>query len=163
MTADQRPCHQPATTGADARWMNVVLWLAAVYNVAWGGLVVLFPLAPFAWAGMTAPRYPEIWQCVGMMVGVYGVGYAIAAFNPVRHWAIILVGLLGKLLGPLGFVYAASQGKLPWIVGWTILTNDLIWWGPFVVILWRIRQAFLESNRLTKFCLENVVTKRSLK
>ncbi|MBN2433004.1 MAG: alkyl hydroperoxide reductase [Acidobacteria bacterium] len=126
--------------------MNVTLWLAALYNVAWGGLVVLFPLAPFAWAGMAAPRYPEIWQCVGMIVGVYGVGYAIAAFDPARHWAIILVGFIGKVFGPIGFLIAFLRGDLPWVAGWTILTNDLLWWWPFAVILWRIRQVSLESN-----------------
>jgi hypothetical protein len=117
------------------RWMSVVLWAAAVYNVAWGAAVVLFPAQWFRWAAMPAPNYPELWQCIGMMVGVYGVGYAIAAANPVRHWPIVLVGLLGKIFGPIGFFHAAWQGALPWRAGWVIVTNDLIWWLPFVALL----------------------------
>ena len=39
------------------------------------------------------PRYPQIWQCVGMIVGVYGVGYLVAASDPLRHWPIVLVGM----------------------------------------------------------------------
>ncbi len=27
-------------------------------------------------------EHPEIWQCVGMIVGVYGIGYLIAAVDP---------------------------------------------------------------------------------
>jgi peroxiredoxin len=116
-------------------WMTWTLRAAALYNLAWGALVVFFPLEPFRWLGMEPPLYPEIWQCLGMVVGVYGVGYALAAGNPYRHWPIVFVGLLGKILGPLGFYQAAVSGRLPWAAGWTILTNDLVWWLPFGLIL----------------------------
>ena len=114
-------------------------WLraAAVYNLVWGAWVVLFPGHYFTLVGMEPPRYVELWQCVGMIVGVYGVGYAVAARDPLRHWPIVLVGLLGKILGPIGFVQAIVNGSLPWAFGWTLLTNDLLWWAPFSWILWR--------------------------
>jgi hypothetical protein len=115
--------------------MGAVLAAAAVYNLAWGALVVLFPSSLFRWAGMAPPNYPAIWQCLGMVVGVYGVGYAIAAANPVRHWPIVLVGLLGKLGGPAGFLYYATRGDLPWIAGWLCVADDLVWWIPFAAIV----------------------------
>ena len=115
--------------------MTVVLWAAGVYNLAWGAWVVLFPLAYFSWASMPPPNYPQIWQCVGMIVGVYGVGYIIAAGDPVRHWPIVLVGFLGKLFGPIGFLQLAWRGDWPWRMGWTNVTNDLIWLVPFALIL----------------------------
>lgn len=115
--------------------MRRVLWAAAVYNVAWGAAVVLFPLAPFRWMGVPPPNYPALWQCVGMVVGVYGVGYACAATDPARHWPIVLVGFLGKLLGPVGFLFAATHGALPWAFGWVNVTNDLLWLVPFALIL----------------------------
>ncbi len=55
-------------------WMARVLWAAAVYNLVWGALVILLPAQTLAWAGMGSAAYPAIWQCVGMLVGVYGVG-----------------------------------------------------------------------------------------
>lgn len=115
--------------------MKWVLIAAALYNIAWGMAVVLFPHALFVWASLPSPTYPSFVQCIGMIVGVYGVGYAIAATSPARHWPIVLVGLLGKVFGPIGFVATASLGELPWIVGWLILFNDLIWWLPFAAIL----------------------------
>jgi hypothetical protein len=118
-------------------WMTWVLRAAAVYNIVWGVFVILFPLAIFDLAGLERPNYPEIWQCVGMIVGVYGVGYWVAARDPLTHWPIVLVGLLGKIFGPIGFLNAAAQGRFPWAFGWTILTNDLIWWAPFAIILLR--------------------------
>ncbi|MGH8103196.1 MAG: alkyl hydroperoxide reductase [bacterium] len=119
------------------RWMRGMLWAAAIYNFAWGAFIVLFPNAPFKWAGMPPPNYPQIWQCLGMMVGAYGVGYAIAATNPIRWWPLVFVGLIGKIFGPIGFAYYAWRGDLPWAAGWTIVTNDLIWWVPFTLILLR--------------------------
>ena len=115
--------------------MRRVLLAAAVYNLAWGAWAILFPNAMFHFAGMTPPNYPQLWQCLGMIVGVYGVGYAIAAFDPARHWPIVFVGLLGKVLGPLGMLDALVRGALPWKFALTCATNDLIWWLPFALIL----------------------------
>ncbi len=116
-------------------WMKLALLAAAAYNILWGTAVVIFPQVPFDWAGMEPPRYIELWQCIGMIVGVYGIGYAVAAFDPVRHWPIVLVGLLGKIFGPIGFALSLVRGTLPAVAGWTIVTNDLIWWVPFMLIL----------------------------
>lgn len=121
---------------AAPRWMSQVLWAAAIYNLAWGAWAIFFPMAIFRWADFDPlPAYPELWQCIGMIVGVYGIGYAIAASDPFRHWPIVLVGLLGKVCGPLGFFQAVWQSRFPAKMGWTILTNDLIWWIPFTLIL----------------------------
>jgi hypothetical protein len=129
--------------------MGWVLLLAAAYNIVWGAIVVLAPAWTFRVLGVDLDAMDPaavalllpIWQCVGMIVGVYGIGYAAAARAPLVHWPIVLVGLLGKLLGPIGFVDAVFIREVfPVSFGWTILTNDLIWWVPFALILfaaWR--------------------------
>ena len=119
-----------------AAWMKGWLLAASAYNLVFGAWAVLFPSALFTWAGMDAPNYPELWQCIGMIVGVYGIGYAIAAFDPYRHWPIVLVGFLGKVFGPIGFAQALWQGSLPLKFGAILLSNDLVWWIPFTLILW---------------------------
>lgn len=115
--------------------MKPVLLAAGAYNLLWGLLTIAMPSLLFDVVGMEPPRYPELWQCIGMIVGVYGIGYAIAALDPLRHWPIVLVGLLGKVFGPIGFLGALVKGSLPMAFGATILTNDLIWWVPFGAIL----------------------------
>lgn len=143
------PSTSEANTLAPAPWMRLVLQLAAVYNLAWGAVAIVAPLWIFRLAGVEPlPNYPEIWQCVGMVVGVYGIGYGLAARNPFVHWPIVLVGLLGKVFGPIGFAIALSNGRFPPAFGWTIVTNDLIWWIPFTIILWqaaRYHQAKVEQ------------------
>ncbi len=132
-----------------AKWMRTVLIAAGIYNLMWGGWVILRPMDMFDWTGIPRPLYPSIWQCVGMVVGVYGVGYLVAARSPLRHWPIVLVGFLGKVFGPIGMVYQTlalapgTPGRLPpgWL--WLNVTNDVIWWIPFAAILY---QAFKSWN-----------------
>ncbi len=123
-------------------WMRWVLYAAGIYNIAWGGVAILFPLWIFRATGMELPHYPEFWQCIGMIVGVYGIGYLIAASDPIRHWPIVFVGFLGKVLGPIGFAEALWCERLALAFGLNIVTNDLIWWLPFSLILltaWKAR------------------------
>ena len=82
------------------RWMRHVLFAAGIYNLLWGVFAVVFPGAIFRWLEMAQPNYPQLWQCIGMIVGVYGLGYLIAASDPVRHWPIVLVGLFGQSVRP---------------------------------------------------------------
>ncbi|NNJ25640.1 peroxiredoxin-like family protein [Alienimonas chondri] len=118
-------------------WMRPVLIAAGVYNLLWGAAVVFLPVGwTIGWTGVEVGN-PAFWRCVGMIVGVYGVGYLCAARDPLRHWPIVLVGLLGKVFGPIGFLIGAVRGELPWAMGGHNLTNDLIWWVPFAVILYR--------------------------
>ncbi|MFN0123210.1 MAG: alkyl hydroperoxide reductase [Blastocatellia bacterium] len=90
---------------------------------------------------MPPRNYPEIWQCAGMIAGVYGVGYGQAARAPLRHWPIVLAGLPGKICGPLGFLQVALSGTLPWRFVLNNITNDLIWWIPIALILRRADRA----------------------
>ena len=131
----------PVSAPVAAAWMGPVLVAAGVYNIAWGSLAILAPEWCFRAVGMEPANYPELWQCIGMIVGVYGVGYIIAASAPLRHWPITLVGLLGKILGPIGFAQALFTGRLPLAFGWNIITNDLIWWVPFAAFLLAARRA----------------------
>jgi hypothetical protein len=128
-------------------WHTRLLKAAAIYNLVWGAIAIVFPMLLFRLVGMDPlPNYPELWQCIGMIVGVYGIGYWIAAGDPVRHWPIVLVGLLGKIFGPIGFLQAVLNDRFPVAMGFTILTNDLIWWVPFTLILLNARRQELGSG-----------------
>jgi peroxiredoxin len=124
-------------------WIRPTLVAAAVFNLMWGIWVVLRPGDLFAWFGVAQPNYVQIWQGFGLLVGLYGIGYAIAASDPFRHWPIILVGLLGKILGPLGFFLSYWNENLPHSFFWLVLVNDLIWLPAFGTILYL---AFRENS-----------------
>lgn len=118
-----------------------ILRIAGIYNMLFGLVTIIFPNLFFEMAGMELPLYPMIWQCVGMIVGVYGLGYWIAAGDPKRHWPIVLVGFLGKLFGPIGFAWYLAQGVFPFKWGLIIMFNDIIWWLPFGILLYEAYKA----------------------
>lgn len=119
-------------------WQSKWLWVAAWYNIGFGFWTVVFPTQAFELFGMEPPRYPFIWQTVGMVVGVYGIGYGVAAFNELKHFPIVLVGFLGKIFGPIGFVVTFFAGDLPLAFGVLLIFNDLIWYPAF----WGITKRF---------------------
>jgi len=70
---------------------------------------------------------------------VYALGYWLVWREPVRYGAFVYLGLLGKVLGPIGFLVSASRGELPWSFGWLNVFNDLIWLPAFIAfaMAWR--------------------------
>jgi len=108
------------------RWF----YAAAIYNVVWGGAVALFPGTLLEVADMNADAVPLV-RVVGMMVGVFAYGYYLLAREPNRYYGFIWIALAGKTFGPLGFVYSAATGALPWNFGWICVFNDLVWWPVF--------------------------------
>lgn len=112
-------------------WHSKWLLVAAWYNLAFGYWVVIYPTQAFELFGMEMPVYPFVWQSVGMIVGVYGIGYGIAAFDEMKHWVIVLVGWLGKIFGPIGFVYTFFNGEIALVFGTILIFNDLIWYPSF--------------------------------
>ncbi len=121
--------------------MSLTLRIAGIYNVLWGAWVVLFPNHFFQLTGMEIPTQIMIWQGMGMVIGVYGLGYWWAAQNPVVHWPIVAVGFLGKIFGPLGFLMNYLTDKVPFAFFYTLITNDFIWWVPFILILREARRS----------------------
>lgn len=108
------------------------LFLAAgLYNLLWGMGSAACPQWLFQYAGLETMRHPQIFQCLAMVVGVYGLLYLEVARRPDQGFAIAAIGLLGKVLGPLGWLKLVLSGAWPLKTVVLILTNDLIWWIPF--------------------------------
>jgi small multidrug resistance pump len=115
------------------RW---VFFIAAIYNLVWGVSVILFPKLGFWLLAIPTDQIGTLgmvfWRCIGMFVMVFAIGYWYSSREPERYAAFILIGTLGKIFGPIGFVIGWYEGIVPGRVGWTLLTNDLIWWPFFV-------------------------------
>lgn len=118
------------------QWMRRVLLAAGLYHVAFAIKSICWPRLWFDWIGAAQPNHPLLWQGVGLIMGLLGVSLLIASGNPIRHWAIVLIGLIKFTLGILGFGIAMLQMQIPIGVAWMCLIDDLIWWAPFVAILW---------------------------
>ena len=116
-------------------WSRVILRLAGIYNLVWGAIVIAAPSPCFAGSGWKNRGIlpfgsASAWWSVSMELDT-----GLRRLTRFRHWPIVLVGLIGKVLGPIGFVWAAWTEQLPWAWGLICLTNDLIWWVPFGLIM----------------------------
>jgi hypothetical protein len=140
-------------TGAFAtRIFRLIFILAGLYNLAFGFWAALCPNQFFRLFQITPPRYPQIWACLGMVVGLYGLLYWYAAWKPELARAIIAIGLLGKILGPIGMAISISD-QWPRRLAMLNLYNDVIWWVPFALFLMRDYAAIKKAIRFTpEFC-----------
>lgn len=130
------------------RW----LYAAAAYNLVWGVATGLKPGWLFRLVGLPRDERKTPWQVVGMMVMVYAPAYFWAARRPSMRGELVTVGLLGKMLGPAGFVQSAATGKLPLRFGLTILANDVVWWPAFAAI---VRDAVRQRGGATRFFVDS--------
>ena len=112
-------------------------YAAAIYNVAWDSAVILFPGTLLEIGGIDVAAAVPLVQVIGMMVGVYAYGYYLLAREPQRYSGFIWIALAGKTFGPLGFIYSAWTGALPWSFGWINVFNDVIW----LPVFWRFALA----------------------
>jgi hypothetical protein len=119
---------------------------AGIYNLAWGAYAALDPQWLFRFAEMPLLNHPAIFACLGMVIGIYGLLYLEVARVPERGFALAAVGMLGKVLGPIGMVVMIAQGVWPPKAAVLCLTNDLIWWLPFGLYLYDARHTWPESR-----------------
>jgi hypothetical protein len=121
-----------------ARWHfhRVVFAAAGLYNIIWGLYAVIDPQWLFRFARMPHENYPQVFACLGMVLGLYGVLYLEVARVPERGWVIAAVGLTGKVFGPIGVARLIWSGIWPVRTGILCVTNDLIWWIPFSLYLY---------------------------
>jgi hypothetical protein len=117
------------------RWHRVTFAAAGVYNIAWGLYAVADPQWLFRLADMSPSNTPQIFACLGMVLGLYGVLYLEVARRPQHGWLPAAVGFTGKVLGPIGLTVLILRGIWPAPTLILILTNDIVWWVPFAAYL----------------------------
>lgn len=117
------------------RFHRAVFLAAGCYNIGWGIFSALDPQWLFRFAGMPLANHPQIFACLGMVVGLYGVLYLEIARLPEKGWLLAAVGLTGKVLGPIGLIELLWRGVWPPATLILCLTNDFIWWIPFALYL----------------------------
>jgi hypothetical protein len=118
---------------------RAVFLLAGIYNIGWGVWSAFDPQWLFRFAGMPLQNYPEIFACLGMVVGLYGVVYLEIARAPERGFLYAAIGLVGKILGPIGWLMLVVRGRWPLATIVLCAGNDLIWWIPFALYLYDAR------------------------
>ena len=121
------------TNVARRRLHRTTFVAAGAYNICWGIYSAFDPQWLFRFGGMPPLNQPAIFGCLAMVVGLYGILYLEVARRPEHCWLLAAVGLVGKVLGPIGLGVLIATGQWPARTFVLCLTNDLVWWLPFSV------------------------------
>lgn len=116
-------------------WMSLALYAAAAADLVGGALLVFLPGTVMGWAGLEGAGAGVALQGLGLLLMIQGLGLSLAGRRPLDLWPIALVGLLAKVVVPVGFAVAASGGRLAWDVWPLVLAIGPVWWLPLAAIL----------------------------
>lgn len=120
--------------------MHLLLKFAGGYNILAGVSMVLFYHEGFELLGIPKPELSLPIQLVGLLVGLFGIGYLMVERAPVENRNILLLGFLSKLLGPLLAVGYIIKGELPMMMLPVLFFADTIYLIPFWLIYRRASQ-----------------------
>lgn len=89
---------------------------------------------------------------IGMFVGVYGYGYWVVSKYPRQYPQLVVIGLMDKVLGPVGWAYHVYAGDVPLKTMWVNVFNDFIW-IPFFIsyLLWHknLKKEIIQSKNFS--------------
>lgn len=113
--------------------MNRLFQAAGIYHVVAGLFCIGCPDVVFSALDIPGPHY---------MVLVRGMGFMMALFGLI-YWEIprgvsdrlVAIAVLGKFLGPIGWIWASLSGEFPPHALWIPLFHDLVWWPFFARFL----------------------------
>ena len=119
-------------------WMRYLLRFVAVYNVLAGVVMLIFYHEAYKAMGLKKPDLNMPLQLVGILVGLFGVGYWMVANRPVENRNLLVLGFWSKALGSVLGIYYVTLGKLPPVFLVVLFFADIIYLWPFGVIIRRL-------------------------
>src|SRR5262249_10540460 len=120
------------------RWMKFVLRFVAFFNVGAGLFMLIGYHETYKIIGMNKPDVSFPIQLVGILVGLFGVGYYLVAKHPIENRNVLLLGFFSKFLGSCLATWYVVRGQLPLQFVAVYFFADVIYLPPFYVILRRL-------------------------
>ena len=121
------------------KFWSGMFWSAALFNFIVAIIIGFFGTQFYDLAGFDYQPTETIWRYLSaLLIGMYGVGYALCAINPTLNRNIIILGLIGKLFVVLLVIALYAAGDIP--VGIPVVASgDLIYVILFFIFLLRTR------------------------
>jgi small multidrug resistance pump len=133
-----------------APWMKRLLWFVGGYNLLAGVGMIGFYHEGFKLLSLAKPQLNLPIQLVGVLVGLFGVGYWLVAANPVENRNLLMLGFWSKALGSVLGLYYCAVGKLPPVFIVVLFFSDIIYLPPFLMILRRLYRAAREREEMKR-------------
>ncbi|MBC7768096.1 MAG: hypothetical protein H7124_04865 [Phycisphaerales bacterium] len=116
-------------------WRGVFA-VAAFFNLAIGAAMMAAPDRVAAQLNVTGAGGPYAIVMAGMMIAVFGLGYAIVARAPAANRGIVWIGVVGKLGAAALAAMQFSAGIID-VGGFALGMTDLAFAAAFALFLWR--------------------------
>lgn len=109
---------------------------AAFYNLAVGGAMLAAPTRIAAQLGVSGTGAVYAMLMVGLMIAVFGVGYAIVSAAPGKNCGIVWMGAIGKIGAAVLAAVQFNAGVIPFNT-FLLGMGDLVFVALFALFLWR--------------------------
>lgn len=109
---------------------------AAFYNLAVGGALLAAPATIAGRLGVGGDGGPYAVAMTGLLIAVFGVGYAMVSAAPARNRGIVWIGALGKIGAALLAAMQFNAGVIP-LSTFLLGMGDLVFVVLFGIFLWR--------------------------
>ena len=119
---------------------RAVFALAAVFNLAVGVSLAAAPDMAYAQSAQGPAADYFYARTAGLLIAVFGIGYAMVAIAPARNRSIVWLGLIGKACMPV-LAWSYVQAGLVAITAFYLSLGDLAFVILFALFLWRTKPA----------------------
>jgi small multidrug resistance pump len=119
-------------------WMKFVLRFAGTFNLLAGAGMICLYHEGYQLLGMPRPEIILPVQVLGVLVGLFGVGYHLVASNPQQNRNLLMLGLLSKAISSSLALWYVATGKLPPRFAVVVFFADVVYVPPFYLILRRL-------------------------
>ena len=118
--------------------MTFLLRFAGTYNVLAGLSMICFYHEGYKLLGIPKPELVMPVQVMGILVGLFGVGYHLVAGNPIENRNILMLGFWSKALSSIVALCYVASGHLPLGFLPVLFFSDIMYLPPFYVIMRRL-------------------------
>ena len=109
---------------------------AAFFNLAVATAMLAAPAAMARHLSIGGAGAPYVAAAVGLLIGAFGIGYAIVASAPSRNRGIVWMGLAGKLGISVLATMQFAAGIIPFRY-FALGMGDVVFAVMFAIFLWR--------------------------
>lgn len=128
-------------------WMRYLLRFAGCFNLLAGLAMICLYHEGYKLLGIPKPALVLPVQVMGILVGLFGVGYLLVASSPVENRNLLLLGFWSKALSSLAVMHYVLKGQLPWSFVPVLFFADVIYLPFFYVILRRLNRLAAEQRQ----------------
>ncbi len=130
-------------------WMRYLLRFAGTFNLLAGAAMIFLCHEGYRMLGIPKPALFLPVQVMGILVGLFGVGYHLVAANPVENRNLLMLGFWSKALSSLAALYYVFVGKLPWSFVPMLFFSDIIYLPFFYIIFMRLYRIAAQQRQTT--------------